>query len=906
MSIRTKVALVIAVSVVVPLVISTVFWVWTLGQTVNEELAWGSLFRSYETLEAALAETASQSATRRVQAGARAIAGGARRLVRDLTDFGARLQALRCFDPAPAVACRDAVDDFLDRTAGDLEGVRIVSAVSRRDFLEVGTASERAAAVATVLDSLDLQGEPTLRPVATPAGVVVVTSRAMGAQRRQHVVVWGTLGRLRGGMEDTMSGRGSTRLGLIGPEGRLLYPLEFRPRRSQPFAVRELRVQHGRDAFDLPGWRQAGEQNPVVIDGRHFVMKYAPIPGTSLGTVTLSSLGGGMQILFITAVRQYLLLGLAMVAVALLASFALASRMTGRLRNLRQAADAIGAGRLDTEIEVGGRDEIGRLAERFRVMAGQLREHIATLEQRVDERTRDLRLKAEELARANADLVRLTKLKSDFLARMSHELRTPLNSIIGFSELLLAEGCGPLNDEQRDALERVKRNGTNLLQLINDILDISKIEADRLTLKLGPVSLRAVVDNALSSLLLRANEKKIALTAAVDPDLPTIYTDEIRLLQILNNLLSNAVKFTERGGVTLTARGAAGDRVVITVQDTGIGMSAEDLPKLFTEFFQADSSHTRRYEGTGLGLAITRRLAEALGGGVSVESEVGVGSTFSVTLPVVAPGAPAERPAPPAAGAAVGRPDADRQRTILVIDDDPETHLLMAENLKPVHARFLTAATGAEGIATARREHPDLILLDVRLPDRHGWEVLHDLKADPTTADVPVIVVSVVDRESLGFSLGAADYLVKPVNWDLLFKVLARLGIVPDAGDLLVVDDDPETLQLMRRALEGRGFTVVEALDGRQALAAARERRPGLILLDLMMPVMDGFDTLQHLREDPRTADVPVVVLTAKDLTDDDRDRLGGRVQALFQKQRVPLDHLISEVRSIVWQRTTL
>jgi CheY-like chemotaxis protein len=289
---------------------------------------------------------------------------------------------------------------------------------------------------------------------------------------------------------------------------------------------------------------------------------------------------------------------------------------------------------------------------------------------------------------------------------------------------------------------------------------------------------------------------------------------------------------------------------------------------------------------------------------VRVQSEVGVGSTFTVTLPVVAPGAQAERPAPaptPAAATA-----GDGPRTILVIDDDPETHLLVAENLKPVRARFLRAQTGAAGLELARAEHPDLILLDVRLPDRQGWEVLHDLKADPGTADIPVIVVSVVDRESLGISLGAADYLVKPVNWDLLFKVLGRLGIVPETGDILVVDDDAEQRALLRRTLDGKGFKVVEASDGREALAAARERRPGLILLDLMMPVMDGFDALQHLREDPRTATVPVVVLTAKDLTDEDRDRLGGKVQALFQKQRVPLDHLVTEVRSIVWQRSTL
>jgi CheY-like chemotaxis protein len=289
-----------------------------------------------------------------------------------------------------------------------------------------------------------------------------------------------------------------------------------------------------------------------------------------------------------------------------------------------------------------------------------------------------------------------------------------------------------------------------------------------------------------------------------------------------------------------------------------------------------------------------------------VQSVVGVGSTFTVTLPVVAPGAPAARPAP-AAGGPPPAADAEGARTILLIDDDTETHLLMAESLRPAHARLLTATTGVGGLEIARRERPDLILLDVRLPDRLGWEVLHDLKADPDTADIPVIVVSVVDRESLGFSLGAADYLVKPVDRDLLFRALMRLGIVPDAGDVLVVDDSEETRGLLRRTLEGKGFRVREAADGRQALAAAREQRPGLILLDLVMPVMDGFDTLQHLREDPRTAAVPIVVLTAKDLTDEERDRLGGKVQALFQKQqRVPLDALVTELRSIVWQRTAL
>jgi signal transduction histidine kinase/CheY-like chemotaxis protein len=899
MSIRTKIALVLIGAVVLPLGISTIFWALKFREMVDPGISLWALFSARQEREVMLGKSLTESMAKRSAAATARLAGTIKQLNRDIAELGGHLDRLRCARPAPPAACGEALWGLLDRYKEDLEGVRVRAGEVTREALRADIVGEHAAATAATLASVEREtGDLTQRPVALDSGFLLVTRRSTAGG---EITVWGTLDQLRDDM-DRASGR-SMPVGLVGPSGDLLYPVSFR--RAPAFDLATLRPRRDGDAADLLGWLKARDANPVDIGGRHFIVKYASVPGSDLGTVTLALVDAGIQARFINAMQWYLLLGLGLVAVAFVGSALLASRLTGRLRRLRNAADQIGAGKLDTEVAVEGRDEVGRLAERFRAMAGQLREHITTLEQRVDERTRDLRLKAEELARANEDLVRLTKLKSDFLARMSHELRTPLNSIIGFSDLMLAEGCGPLNDEQRDALERVKRNGANLLQLINDILDISKIEADRLALKLGAVSLRVVVDNAIGTLMLRASDKKIALTAAVGPDLPMLYTDEVRLLQILNNLLSNAVKFTERGGVTLTAGAAADDRVVISVQDTGIGMSPEDLPQLFTEFYQADSSHTRRYEGTGLGLAITKRLTEALGGSVSVQSEVGIGSTFTLTLPVVAPGAQAARPAP-ARRDAVAPAAAEGQRTILVVDDDPETHLLMAEGLKPVHARFLSATTGAAGLELARREHPDLILLDVRLPDRQGWEVLHDLKGDAATADIPVIVVSVVDRESLGFSLGAADYLVKPVNWDLLFKVLTRLGIVPEAGDLLIVDDDPESIRLMRRTLEARGFTVVEAHDGRQGLAAARERRPGLILLDLIMPVMDGFDTLQHLREDPRTADVPVVVLTAKDLTDEDRDRLGGKVQALFQKQRLPLEHLVNEVRSIVWHRAAL
>ncbi len=931
MSIRVKVTLVLVIAVAVPLAVSVFFWSAKVPSMVDADINLRLLLSGQDERFNAVGRSISPRMQQRNQGAAGTITLTAERLTYDLSDLLVHLQHAKCLDARGLHAgggCRQAVYEFLDlykreqksekagqdgdtpepdtdkgkhaKTYYDLDGLRISGpGIAGRDVVRPGLNAPRRRVAERALAGLESEsGDFTLRPVATaPDEWILVTRRSMGPRQAQRATVWGTFEGTRRTLDQ--SAGGVAKFGLAGPDGRLLFALTFVPRAADPFEVRALRPER---IPDVRAWLDAGAPGPVTIEGHRFSVQHARIEGTSLRAVHLTDLDDTTQFRFINSVRQYLKLGLALLVVAVGGGFILAGRMTGRLRRLGEAAEELGGGNLDADIGVTGRDEIGRLAERFRVMAGQLREHITTLEEKVDERTHDLRLKAEELGRANEDLVRLTKLKSDFLARMSHELRTPLNSIIGFSELLMAEGCGPVSEEQRDALERVMRNGKNLLQLINDILDISKIEADRLTLKYGTVELRAVVDNALSALMLRATEKKIALTAAVDPGLPALYTDEVRVLQILNNLLSNAVKFTEKGGVTLTARRAEAG-IVIAVQDTGIGIAADDVPKLFTEFYQTDTGRARKYEGTGLGLAITRRLAEALGGGVTVTSEAGIGSTFTVTLPLVAPGAEAERAASGTAreAAAGARATVDGQVTILVVDDDPGTHKLMTENLKPLGARMLSATTGAGGLELARAEHPDLILLDVRLPDRQGWEVLHDLKADPATVDIPVIVVSVVDRESLGFSLGAADYIVKPVNWDHLYKVLGRLGLAP-GGDVLVVDDDPEQVALLRRALESRGFTVREAHDGIQALAAARERRPGLVVLDLMMPVMDGFDTLTHLRSDPRTTGVPVVVLTAKDLTEADRARLGGKVDALFQKHRVPLDQLIGEVRSLVWR----
>ena len=360
-------------------------------------------------------------------------------------------------------------------------------------------------------------------------------------------------------------------------------------------------------------------------------------------------------------------------------------------------------------------------------------------------------------------------------------------------------------------------------------------------------------------------------------------------MQILNNLLSNAVKFTHEGGVTLTAKLLGKDHVTIAVQDTGIGMTTKDLANLFTEFYQADTSLTRKYEGTGLGLAITKRLVEAMGGEITVQSLVSEGSTFTVTL------LPAAKRAKVAS-----LPVLEGKRKILIIDDDPEIHTLIAENLKETGSEFLRALDGEEGLRLAREARPDVILLDIRMPNKDGWEVLHDLKANTITAGIPVVIMSSVDNKSLGFSLGAADYLVKPVQRDGLFETLARLSIGPGSGYILVVDDDYESAMVVKEALEIRNFTVAVAHNGKQALQTVKQQIPRLIVLDLMMPIMDGFETLAQLRSEPTTKDIPVVILTAKDLNQRERAALDGKIQALFQKGQVSLDQLVTDVQNAI------
>ncbi len=507
-------------------------------------------------------------------------------------------------------------------------------------------------------------------------------------------------------------------------------------------------------------------------------------------------------------------------------------------------------------------------------------------------------------ARAAADAA--NQAKSAFLANMSHELRTPMNAIIGYSEMLLEEIEDLGQKEFAPDLQKIRSAGKHLLALINDVLDLSKIEAGKMTLYLEPFEVGAMLDDVVATVTplveKRGNRLEVAGAAACG----TMRTDLTKVRQTLFNLLSNAAKFTDHGVIRLEARRHAADGrewLTFRVTDSGIGMTPEQMGKLFQAFSQADASTTRQYGGTGLGLAISRRFCRMMGGDVTVESTPGQGSTFTVTLPAevgapaeaAAPAAPA--PAPPAPAAPAGGP------AILVIDDDPTVLDLMQRYLAKEGFSVRTAGSGADGLALAKELRPAAITLDVMMPGMDGWAVLAALKADPVLAAIPVIMVTILDNKEMGFALGAVEYLTKPVDRARLLDVVKRVRPGASTDPVLVVDDDPEMREMLRRTLEKDGLAVLEADHGRAALAQLARQRPTLILLDLTMPVMDGFEFLGELRRTPEGRAIPVVVLTARDLGPEDRQRLQGQVEHVLRKGAYSRAALLKEVRDLVAAR---
>ena len=535
----------------------------------------------------------------------------------------------------------------------------------------------------------------------------------------------------------------------------------------------------------------------------------------------------------------------------------------------------------------------------------------------------------QTLQQKNAELEGASRMKSEFLANMSHELRTPLNAIIGFSEVLKDGLMGEMTDQQRGFIGDIFNSGKHLLSLINDILDLSKVEAGKMTLDLEPVEVSSLFENSLSIIREKAAARHIRLKMEAPEELGSIQADARKVKQIVYNLLSNAVKFTSEGGqVTLRASRVARSEVgrlsgawtgrsfpladsafteflEIRVTDSGIGISPEGLEHLFKPFSQIDTGLARKFEGTGLGLAMVKLLAELHGGTVAVESAVGQGSRFTVWLPL--------RALDEAALASAKALPAVRVSTLpgvltaMVVEDDFKAAELIRLQLESEGFKVLHAATAEEALVLAAQQPLSLITLDVLLPNMDGWELLGRIKQVPACARVPVVIISIVADRNKGFALGAAGVMQKPISRQELYEALVELGLFPlsrgQALKVLVVDDDPRAVELIAVRVLGLASTVLRAYGGLEAIDLARRELPDLIVLDLMMPDVTGFDVVKALTEHSATARIPVLVVTAKVISSEDRDKLNGFVLSIVDKSEFDRDRFKAEVRRAVTGR---
>jgi PAS domain S-box-containing protein len=533
----------------------------------------------------------------------------------------------------------------------------------------------------------------------------------------------------------------------------------------------------------------------------------------------------------------------------------------------------------DAEVRVDGREfPVEIAAAPIYDALGRISYAIATFSDSTERR------RAEEALRSAKEAAEAaSRTKSDFLARMSHELRTPLNSVIGFANILMKNRSGTLRQQELAYLDRILENGKHLLLLINDILDLSKIEAGKIEIEREPTDLGETVRRIVAQLEEQTQQQRVELRTMVPPELEPVVTDAVRLRQILLNLVGNALKFTERGSVEVrietAPESAAPARVV--VEDTGIGIPDDRLEAIFDAFEQAESSTTRKYGGTGLGLPISRALCELLGYELTVKSQLGVGTAFTVDLQPRGeqkpPDASAQMPARPLA------PRAEPERLVLIVDDHADSRILLTHYVEDFGCRAIATHSAASALTLARELRPDLITLDLMMPGMNGWDLLSELKADPLLATIPVIVVSIVAQESRASLLGAIDLVQKPVDRETLFRVLRR-NLGSSRPRILVVDDSPDMRRLLRELLEELASELRMAEHGQEALTVLREFAPDVIITDLLMPVMDGLTFLEILRGTARFQHVPVIVVTAKELTADEQERLRRHTRAVLQK----------------------
>lgn len=647
-------------------------------------------------------------------------------------------------------------------------------------------------------------------------------------------------------------------------------------------------------------------------------------------------------------------------------------------------------------------DEIVQLGDSFAHMLNNMREMYEKissfskdLELQVAKRTEELEQKTVELERANIELKMLDELRSTFLANMSHELRTPLNSIIGYTDLLLDRVDGDITKEQANSLTKVHNNAKNLLKLINDVLDMSRIESGRVELDLRTINLQDIIQTTVSTFEPLIDKKGLMIHLDFDERAPLAYADPDRVRQVVTNLLDNAIKFTSEGSITLSIRpseiGIEKNQppklVEVCVSDTGIGIREEDINKLFDKFTPLDISATRPYGGVGLGLSICKGLVEVQNGSIWAKSKYGEGSRFCFTLPVKEEGHEEEhieinaeiieriaqyfkkpmevllqqpqsegrlircweyhrcaQTACPAYGDTdlrcwlklgtycrglriINNPeekahickDCDiiktmmgerphkkkgqryRQnkgkKTILTVDDHAETIELIRKYLQQDY-QVVGVLEGDRAVEKAREIKPFAITLDILMPGKDGWETLQKLKETPETQDIPIIILSIMDNKKLGFSLGAAEYLVKPINKEVLLKKLRKLERIIEAKEVLVVDDKPDQVELISKILKEEGYQITKAYDGEKAIESIKHSKPDLVILDIMMPKVSGFDVIEHLKAGENTKEIPIIVITGKELTREQIDVLNGRVEKIVKKGTLGVEGILEEVRN--------
>ncbi len=617
------------------------------------------------------------------------------------------------------------------------------------------------------------------------------------------------------------------------------------------------------------------------------------------------------------ALRTMAIIFLASCLLAMLVAQSLQRAVSGPITELAKAARLV-AERQDYGVRVRehGRDEIGTLTRSFNSMlqtieqrnselvvarknAEDARESLRLineqLEQKVVERTAALEQAVTAAKEAN-------QAKSAFLAKMSHELRTPMNAIIGYSEMMLEDATDRGDARTAEDLHKVLSAARHLLGLINDVLDLSKIEAGKMQLYLETFDLQTLVTEVASTIAPLVEKRKNTLTVSCSPAIGSMHGDATKVRQTLLNLLSNASKFTENGRIELRIEREISDSqvwVVMHVTDTGIGMTEEELGRLFQAFTQADASTASKFGGTGLGLAISRQFAQMMGGDISVTSKPGVGSTFTVRVPARvkpahSPYAIVEKeaqPAPPPKG------------RILIIDDDEAVHAVLTNMLTREGYSTRDARNGKEGVRLAREYRPDIVILDILMPEMDGWTVLSQLKATPECANIPIILLTMLDNKEMGFALGAADYLTKPIEAPKLLPILERHVAAKQRDIVLVVEDDPPSRELLVRMLQQEGITVKEAANGKEALEVIQGGSiPAMIILDLVMAEMDGFEFLRQIRPHPEWSKIPVVVVSSLDLTAEAQQVLKGQVERIFEKGRFAREDLLREVRESINQ----